>query len=707
MAMWSASATIWRGLRPGHRHTVTARVRRSLASAPAFVPRVQTRARGPSFLAAVPQRSRTTHGRPATAVVTRASVSFSDDIRGYGVGHVDTAAPKVAKVSVPHLVALLLDLTADGEGIIRGVLNSGNLGLRDKGGRDDVTGAYVKDAQTEADRRIETHVLRALREFCPTLPVVGEESHEGQLELGDGAGEMSSRPTGGGGGGFFAPRTAAAAAALDLAQTPWPSHVREPIDASRVCVYVDPLDGTNEFAAGNLVAVTCLLGVAVDGRPAAGVIGQPFHTPTAGRIVWGGRGVGVRGLEEIGDARRVWNAGLGGGGESPGGSPSDAALRFGGFTVCVNRVTRDDRIDAVLDATNATIGEKVSATGYHFLRVLEGAAHCGVLLRAGTKKWDTCGGEALLREAGGVVSDAAGRRYDYSHLPAGAMNPSGLVIAHDAGFHRWLTKSVREVLEQTLRDSYPLDVFDPSVRPPSLPPAPHGGWRALTVDVGGCLLSPVEPVTETYLRLAAVHGVRGITRDSVKAAIRAGFAAPPPPEQRGVRYVGDGRGFWRPLVAAAMGGLADDDPTLDAVLDDLYAHYENPAAWCVAPGAKEAFKRLRAGGVKVAVISNWDTRLPKLLRDCGFDESLIDTVVVSAEQMSDKPDARIFEAALERLGEVGNEAACVHVGDSSVNDVEGSARAGFGASLLWTPSLGVGNAFDFGEIADEMLASRE
>ena len=165
--MWSASATIWRGLRPGHRHTVTARVRRSLASAPAFVPRVQTRARGPSFLAAVPQRSRTTHGRPATAVVTRASVSFSDDIRGYGVGHVDTAAPKVAKVSVPHLVALLLDLTADGEGIIRGVLNSGNLGLRDKGGRDDVTGAYVKDAQTEADRRIETHVLRALREFCP------------------------------------------------------------------------------------------------------------------------------------------------------------------------------------------------------------------------------------------------------------------------------------------------------------------------------------------------------------------------------------------------------------------------------------------------------------------------------------------------------------------------------------------------------------
>jgi hypothetical protein len=109
-------------------------------------------------------------------------VSFSDDIRGYGVGHADTEAP-VAKVSVPHLVALLLDLSADSEGIIRQVLDSGDLGLKDKGGRDDVTGAYVQDAQTEADRRIERHILSALREFCPTLPVVGEESHEGQLDV--------------------------------------------------------------------------------------------------------------------------------------------------------------------------------------------------------------------------------------------------------------------------------------------------------------------------------------------------------------------------------------------------------------------------------------------------------------------------------------------------------------------------------------------
>ena len=46
----------------------------------------------------------------------------------------------------------------------------------------------------------------------------------------------------------------------------------------------------------------------------------------------------------------------------------------------------------------------MSATGFHFLKILEGKAHSGLLLREGVKKWDTCAGEALLRAIGGVVT---------------------------------------------------------------------------------------------------------------------------------------------------------------------------------------------------------------------------------------------------------------------------------------------------------------
>ena len=108
------------------------------------------------------------------------------------------------------------------------------------------------------------------------------------------------------------------------------------------------------------------------------------------------------------------------------------------------------------------------------------------------------------------------------------------------------------------------------------------------------------------------------------------------------------------------------------------------------------------------MVSNWDERLPKLLRDCGFDERALDAVVVSAEVLSDKPDGRIFDAALRRLAMSPEEAGAVaHVGDSVVNDVEGARAAGFGAALLWSSKDEKGCAFDFAELAEDILASRE
>lgn len=175
-----------------------------------------------------------------------ASTSFSDDIRGLNFSVDDTA---VAKISVPHLVALLLDLAEDGQGIIRAVTAGGDLGVKDKGGENDASGGYVMDAQTEADRRVEAYVLQALREFCPTLPVVAEESYEMQMAgRGDGetfsAAEVSAVMA-----TKLTPRTPAAKAALaDTAG--WPPYLCKPLDVSRVAVYVDPLDGTNEFAGG-------------------------------------------------------------------------------------------------------------------------------------------------------------------------------------------------------------------------------------------------------------------------------------------------------------------------------------------------------------------------------------------------------------------------------------------------------------------------
>ena len=65
-------------------------------------------------------------------------------------------------------------------------------------------------------------------------------------------------------------------------------------------------------------------------------------------------------------------------------------------------------------------------------------------------------------------------------------------------------------------------------------------------------------------------------------------------------------------------------------------------------------------GIKLAVVSNFDTRLRPLLASLGILH-LFDAVVISAEIGVEKPNPTIFEAACQQL-DVRPEAA-VHVGD--------------------------------------------
>ena len=117
----------------------------------------------------------------------------------------------------------------------------------------------------------------------------------------------------------------------------------------------------------------------------------------------------------------------------------------------------------------------------------------------------------------------------------------------------------------------------------------------------------------------------------------------------------------------------------DALFEALYAHYALPSAWVAAPGAAAALVRLRRAGVKLAVVSNFDTSLRPLLTELGL-APLFDSVIVSAEVGAEKPDEKIFRCALDSVGVAPGEA--LHVGDDAVNDERGARAVGC-ATLLW------------------------
>lgn len=216
---------------------------------------------------------------------------------------------------------------------------------------------------TRADTEINARLVEALRAGFPGDAVIGEESD------GD----------------------AAAAAG-----------------ASR-CWYIDPIDGTTEFALGD----TCWaiqIGLCIDGEPALGVVFEA----AARRLSWGLRGRGAWAEFDEGPATPL--------------RPSTRGLAD--LRVVSSKSHASPRTDEVLaalaipPARNLRTGSVGVKVGY----IARGDAELYVHPRTGTKLWDTCAPAALLQAAGGVVTDLWGRplRYD----PRRLRHDAGLIASH-------------------------------------------------------------------------------------------------------------------------------------------------------------------------------------------------------------------------------------------------------------------------------------
>jgi putative hydrolase of the HAD superfamily len=105
-------------------------------------------------------------------------------------------------------------------------------------------------------------------------------------------------------------------------------------------------------------------------------------------------------------------------------------------------------------------------------------------------------------------------------------------------------------------------------------------------------------------------------------------------------------------------------------------------------GVGEAIEQLRASGLRVAVVSNSDGSVRGSLGNAGLLD-LFEFVIDSHEAGFSKPDPRIFQAALERMGLEPSNAW--YVGDSVFHDVNGARAAGLSRAFLVDP-YGLGPA---------------
>jgi putative hydrolase of the HAD superfamily len=118
---------------------------------------------------------------------------------------------------------------------------------------------------------------------------------------------------------------------------------------------------------------------------------------------------------------------------------------------------------------------------------------------------------------------------------------------------------------------------------------------------------------------------------------------------------------------------------IEAPLEILTEVAERRISFNPYPESEDVMQELRAMGLPLYAVSNWDIQLTRVLNSLGWP-GYFDGVVVSAVLGVEKPEGEIFEEAL-RVSGVERDRV-VHVGNDLVTDVKGASTAGLDTVLV-------------------------
>ncbi|HEY7179120.1 MAG TPA: HAD-IA family hydrolase [Gaiella sp.] len=196
--------------------------------------------------------------------------------------------------------------------------------------------------------------------------------------------------------------------------------------------------------------------------------------------------------------------------------------------------------------------------------------------------------------------------------------------------------------------------------------------EAVLLDVDFTLFRPgPELGPEGYRRIAARHGLTlapGLYDEARQAAIAS--------LQRDPELVHDEE-LWVAFTEEIVTGMGGAGPGARECALDVVREWERHENFFLYEDALPALAALRAGGLRIGLVSNGQRDLEEFARHHGLD---VDACVGSVSHGRVKPHRSIFEAALAALGATPSEAAMV--GDSYEDDIEGARALGMRAILV-------------------------
>jgi len=193
---------------------------------------------------------------------------------------------------------------------------------------------------------------------------------------------------------------------------------------------------------------------------------------------------------------------------------------------------------------------------------------------------------------------------------------------------------------------------------------PTNGLRAIVSDFGGVLTTPL------FAAFAAFQDEVGISPENLGKAMRVGLE----------------EGEELPLFRLERGEISEDEfiarleDGLESILDHRpHLHHFRQKFWGALHPNEEMIalmRELKASGLKMAMLTNnvreWEPLWRSMLPVDEIFEEIVDSAFVGCR----KPEARIYELTLERIGVPAE--ACLFIDDLQPN-IEGAEAAGMRA----------------------------
>ena len=192
---------------------------------------------------------------------------------------------------------------------------------------------------------------------------------------------------------------------------------------------IDPIDGTREFIAQS-GEFSVMIGLCQEKAAVLGVI----YRPTTQTLYYAAKGLGAWVERPNQPAQRLHVAGN----------------KFASLRMAVAKPWRGRRVEVIRASLGIDQMIPMGSISLKLALIAAGEADLYVNPSGYLAEWDTCAGEAIIREAGGVVTDLAGKPLTYNNEDI--TRPKG-IVASNGTCHTEILKGIWELRSRLAQEA--------------------------------------------------------------------------------------------------------------------------------------------------------------------------------------------------------------------------------------------------------------